>query len=313
MINVFRDLTQLPVFKNAVITIGTFDGVHTGHRQIIHLLNQEANEKGGESVIITFYPHPRKIIAQGKQDIKILNTLEEKTVLLQQAGVANLVVIPFDGAFAQQSANEYVEHFLVKKFHPHTIIIGYDHRYGQGRLGDYHLLEDLGEKFNYRVKEIPEHILNEVTVSSTRIRKALQDCRVAEANELLGYSYFFEGKVIKGNQLGRTIGYPTANVEVDDAEKLIPGNGVYAVQLQIDNGVQRYHGMMNIGTRPTIGGTRQTIEVNIFNFQTDIYSCTLKVHLVGYLRAEVKFDGLEMLKEQLAKDEENARYLLDAV
>ena len=313
MINVFRDLTQLPVFKNAVITIGTFDGVHTGHRQIIHLLNQEANEKGGESVIITFYPHPRKIIAQGKQDIKILNTLEEKTVLLQQAGVANLVVIPFDGAFAQQSANEYVEHFLVKKFHPHTIIIGYDHRYGQGRLGDYHLLEDLGEKFNYRVKEIPEHILNEVTVSSTRIRKALQDCRVAEANELLGYSYFFEGKVIKGNQLGRTIGYPTANVEVDDAEKLIPGNGVYAVQLQIDNGVQRYHGMMNIGTRPTIGGTRQTIEVNIFNFQTDIYSCTLKVHLVGYLRAEVKFDGLEMLKEQLAKDEESARYLLDAV
>ena len=313
MINVFRDLTQLPVFKNAVITIGTFDGVHTGHRQIIHLLNQEANEKGGESVIITFYPHPRKIIAQGKQDIKILNTLEEKTVLLQQAGVANLVVIPFDGAFAQQSANEYVEHFLVKKFHPHTIIIGYDHRYGQGRLGDYHLLEDLGEKFNYRVKEIPEHILNEVTVSSTRIRKALQDCRVAEANELLGYSYFFEGKVIKGNQLGRTIGYPTANVEVDDAEKLIPGNGVYAVQLQIDNGVQRYHGMMNIGTRPTIGGTGQSIEVNIFNFQTDIYSCTLKVHLVGYLRAEVKFEGLEMLKEQLAKDEENARYLLDAV
>ena len=313
MINVFRDLTQLPVFKNAVITIGTFDGVHTGHRQIIHLLNQEANEKGGESVIITFYPHPRKIIAQGKQDIKILNTLEEKTVLLQQAGVANLVVIPFDGAFAQQSANEYVEHFLVKKFHPHTIIIGYDHRYGQGRLGDYHLLEDLGEKFNYRVKEIPEHILNEVTVSSTRIRKALQDCRVAEANELLGYSYFFEGKVIKGNQLGRDIGYPTANVEVDDAEKLIPGNGVYAVQLQIDNGVQRYHGMMNIGTRPTIGGTGQSIEVNIFNFQNDIYSCTLKVHLVGYLRAEIKFEGLEMLKEQLAKDEENARYLLDAV
>ena len=311
MINVFRDLAQLPVFKNAVITIGTFDGVHTGHRQIIHLLNQEANETGGESVIITFYPHPRKIVAQGKQDIKILNTLEEKTALLQQAGVANLVVIPFDGAFAQQSANEYVEHFLVKKFHPHTIIIGYDHRYGQGRLGDYHLLEELGEKFNYKVKEIPEHILNEVTVSSTRIRKALKDCRVAEANELLGYLYFFEGKVIKGNQLGRTIGYPTANVEVEDAEKLIPGNGVYAVQLQIDNGVQRYHGMMNIGTRPTIGGIRQTIEVNIFDFQNDIYGCTLKVYLVAYLRVEVKFDGLDMLKEQLAKDEVNARGLLE--
>ena len=310
MINVFRDLEQLPVFKNAVITIGTFDGVHTGHRQIIQLLNQEAKEIGGESVIITFYPHPRKIIAQGKQDIKILNTLEEKTALLQQAGVANLVVILFDGAFAQQSAQEYVEHFLVKKFHPHTIIIGYDHRYGQGRLGDYHLLEDLGKKFNYKVKEIPEHILNEVTVSSTRIRKALQDCRVAEANELLGYPYFFEGKVIKGNQLGRTIGYPTANVEVEYAEKLIPGNGVYAVQLQIDNGEQRYNGMMNIGIRPTIGGTRQTIEVNIFDFQQDIYGCEIKVYLVGYLRGEIKFDGLEMLKEQLAKDETNARGLL---
>ncbi len=307
MIKVYRDLQQLPVFKNAVITIGTFDGVHTGHQQIIQLLEQEAENTGGQNVIITFYPHPRKIVAQGKLEIKILNTLAEKIDLLSNAGVSNLVVIPFDGAFAEQSAEEYVEHFLVEKFHPATIIIGYDHRFGKGRTGDYHLLEALGEKFGYAVKEIPEHVLNHVTVSSTKIRQALQNCQVQTANQLLGYPYFFEGKVIEGNKLGRTIGYPTANLLIEDAEKLVPKNGVYAVQVQVDNETPRINGMMNIGLRPTVDGTRQTIEVNIFDFDKDIYGHHLHVHLIKYLREEIKFNGLEQLKEQLAKDEANAR------
>ena len=310
MMKVYRDLQQLPLFKNAVITIGTFDGVHTGHQQIIQLLKNEAQKTGGESVIITFYPHPRKIVAQGKSDIKILNTLAEKIKLLNSQGVENLVVIPFDDAFAQQTAANYVEHFLVAKFHPKTIIIGYDHRFGNNRIGDYHLLENLGEKFNYQVKEIPEHMLNEVTVSSTRIRQALTNCDVATANQLLGYHYFFDGIIIQGNKLGRTIGFPTANVMVDDIEKLIPGNGVYAVQASIDGIPKLYHGMMNIGLRPTVDGTKKTTEVHLFDFDEDIYGSTLRVYLTAYLRGEIKFAGLENLKEQLAKDAQNAREVI---
>lgn len=307
MIKVYRDLQQLPIFQKAVITIGTFDGVHTGHRQIIQLLNQEAKEIGGESVIITFYPHPRKVVNNGKQEIQTLNTLKEKTALLDEAGVSNLVIIPFDETFAQQSANAYVEKFLVEKFHPHTIIIGYDHRFGNGRQGDYHLLEDLGKQFGFYVKEIPGHMLNEVAVSSTRIRHALQHCQLDEANELLGYPYYFEGHVIHGNKLGRTIGYPTANIQIEDGEKLIPGNGVYAVMVQINNEGIYLNGMMNIGLKPTIGGTRRSIEVNIFDFNQDIYGQNLRVHLIKYLREEQKFNQLEKLQEQLGKDEANSR------
>ena len=195
MIKVHKDLSHLPKFKNAVITIGTFDGVHTGHQQIIQLLKKEATAIGGETVIITFYPHPRKVIHDGKKEIFVLNTLEEKIELLNKQEVEHLVVIPFDENFALQSAGTYVEDFLVAKFHPKTIIIGYDHKFGNNRSGDYHLLEKLGEKFNYNVKEIPGHMQNEITVSSTRIREALQKCSILDANTLLGYPYFFEGNV----------------------------------------------------------------------------------------------------------------------
>lgn len=303
---VHRNLEQLPQFKKAVITIGTFDGVHLGHQQIIKLLKEEAAAIEGETIIITFYPHPRKIVTPVRSEVKVLNTLEEKIELLNKKGIEHLVVVAFDDVFANQTAKEYIENFLVKKFNPHTVIIGYDHKFGKNRSGDYHLLEKMGEKFNYKVKEIPEHVLNDVTISSTRIREALVKNNINTANTFLGYKYFFEGKVIEGNKLGRTISYPTANLVIEDEEKLVPGNGVYAVSLTVGLSKTVLKGMMNIGLRPTVDGTKRTIEVNIFDFDEDIYGKYIRVYLYAYLRGEVKFDGLSQLKEQLSKDKESA-------
>jgi riboflavin kinase/FMN adenylyltransferase len=223
--------------------------------------------------------------------------------------VKHLVVVAFDETFANQTAEEYVEQFLVKKFHPKTIIIGYDHKFGKNRSGDYHLLENLGEKFDYQVKEIPERVLNEITISSTKVREALLSSNIDTANNFLGYQYFFQGKVVEGNRLGRTIGYPTANLAIDIEEKLVPGNGVYAVTLKIENG-NVLNGMMNIGMRPTVNGTKRSIEVNILDFDEDIYGKNMKVFLHTYLRGEVKFEGLDKLKEQLARDAVKAREVL---
>lgn len=302
---VHRNIQNLPKFKNAVVTIGTFDGVHTGHQQIIAQLKQEAADINGETVIITFHPHPRKIVSA--KQLHILNTLEEKIELLEAMYVDHLVVVPFDDSFAHQSAEEYVKHFLFEKFLPHTVIIGYDHRFGKGRQGDYHLLEDYGKELGFIVKEIPEHVLNNITVSSTRIREALLQSDIQTANNYLGYHYFFEGTVVQGNKLGRTIGYPTANLRIEAEEKLIPGNGVYAVSVAIQHlKDQLFGGMMNIGMRPTVDGTKRTIEVNIFDFDEDIYGQTIRVYVKQYLRGEVKFSGLDALKEQLAKDKETA-------
>jgi riboflavin kinase/FMN adenylyltransferase len=302
MIQVHRDLEHLPHFKNAVVTIGTFDGVHVGHQQIIKLLKREASVIDGETVIITFHPHPRKVVSNGKSEIKILNTLQEKIELLDKIGVEHLVVVEFNDDFANQTAEEYVKNFLVKKFKPATIIIGYDHRFGKNRAGDYHLLEDYGMKFNYQVKEIPEHVLNEIIISSTRIREALQRSDVDTANKFLGYEYFFAGQVVEGNRLGRSIGYPTANLSIAEEDKLVPGNGVYAVKVTIGADETVFRAMMNIGVRPTVNGTKRTIEVNIIDFDKDIYGEVMKVYLFAYLRGEAKFKGLDALKEQLAKD-----------
>jgi len=305
---VHRELAgSLPEFRNAVVTIGTFDGVHKGHQQILHQLKEEAARINGETVIITFHPHPRKIISSVPGDVKLLNTLTEKKILLEQAGIDHLVVVPFDHHFANQSADEYITDFLYKYFRPHTIIIGYDHRFGKGRTGDYHLLETYGHQLGFTVKEITEQLLNEIAVSSTRIRKAITENDIATANAALGYPYFFEGLVVEGNQLGRTIGYPTANLHIGSEEKLIPGNGVYAVRAEIvDNPATYYGGMMNIGLRPTVDGKKRVIEVNIFDFNQDIYGQHLRIHVVQQLRSEIKFDGLEALKAQLAEDKKEA-------
>ena len=299
---VYNDIEQLPDFRNAVITVGTFDGVHTGHQQIIHLMTEEAAEINGETVIITFHPHPRKIISTGQTPLFLLNTLEEKISLLGKYGIDYLVVIPFTEAFSNLTADQYIRDFLVKTFHPNKIIIGHDHHFGKDRAGNYLLLEEKAHELKYKVKEIPEYMVHNNTISSTKIRTALQQGDIETANAYLGYDYFFNGTVMEGNKLGRTIGYPTANLGTTDENKLIPGNGVYAVTVKLSPPDNIFQGMMNIGIRPTVDGSNRVIEVNIFDFDKDIYGRILTITIMKYLRNEQKFEGLEGLKVQLAMD-----------
>ncbi len=355
---IYYHTDQLPAFRRAVITIGTFDGVHTGHVQILQQMRQEAARIDGETVIVTFYPHPRKVVKGGTAEVRLLNTLEEKIQLLSWQQVGHLVVVPFTAAFSEMTAGQYVKEFLLEKFHPHTVIIGYDHRFGKGRLGDYHLLEDFSRSEGFELQEIPVHLLDAVSVSYTRIREAIAGADIESANQLLGYPFFFSGQVMQGRQLGRTIGFPTANLRVGSPDKLIPGDGVYAVEVQIvddsmitltapdtipdtprtelplvssaipttysspadsepDTGLSpmpawmpfggiRWKGMMNIGVRPTVDGRERTIEVNIFDFNEDLSGRELRVFVSKYLRGEEKFDGLDALKAQLARDKENS-------
>jgi riboflavin kinase/FMN adenylyltransferase len=302
---VYRNLDTLPPFLNAVITIGTFDGVHLGHQKIIQQVLAESEASGGESVLITFNPHPRKIV-QPEKSLMQLTTMDERIELLKQQGINNMVIVPFTKEFSQQTALQYIHHFLVEKFHPSKIIIGYDHKFGNNREGDFRLLEQHASEFNYSVKEIDEELIQDAIISSTKIREALLQGNVKLAHSYLGYDYFFKGVVIEGNKLGRTIGYPTANLQMENPDKLVPGNGVYAVTCQLEGETRMLNGMMNIGTRPTVDGLNLMIEVNIFDFDEEIYGRHLKVWLKHYLRSEVKFSGIDALKEQLNKDEEEA-------
>lgn len=322
---IYYHIDDLPFFRKAVITIGSFDGVHSGHVQILEQLRAEASRIGGETVIVTFYPHPRKVVRGGSGEVRLLSTMEEKIQLLSWQGVDHLVVVPFTEIFSQQPAEQYIREFLLKKFRPHTIIIGYDHRYGRERQGDYHLLEQFSLTEGFALQEIPVHLLNAVSVSSTRIREAIEQADIHSANQLLGYPYFFSGQVVEGRRLGRTIGYPTANLAVDPG-KLVPADGVYAVEIAtVDSdaisltapttveapvtapwNATRFGGMMNIGMRPTVDGRARTIEVNIFDFNEDLYKRELRVVVRKFLRKEEKFAGLEELKTQLEMDRKNA-------
>src|SRR5258705_5778462 len=274
---VHRDIGNLPAFRNAVITIGTLDGVHMGHRQIIDKLKSEAIAINGETVIITFHPHPKKVVSSTILGIRLINTLDERIELLRQLGIDHLVVVPFTEAFANQTAEDYIKNFLIDKFHPHTIIIGYDHRFGRERLGDYKLLEKKAGEYKFLLKEIPKHILENISISSTRIREAILHNDIGTADKLLGYEFFFSGVVVHGDKMGRKLGYPTANLKIMDEEKIIPGNGIYAVYAEVENSSEKLKSMMSIGFRPTVDGTKRVIEVNIFDFSKEIYDQTLKV------------------------------------
>lgn len=307
---VYRDIDSLPSFRNAVITIGTFDGVHMGHRQVIQRLKTEAAIANGETVIITFHPHPRKVVSSAILGIRLINTLEERIELLRDMGIDHLVVVPFTDAFANQPAENYLTDFIVGKFYPHTIIIGYDHRFGRDRLGDYRLLEKRAAQYGYRLKEIPKHVLENIAISSTNIREAILHSDIATANKLLGYEFFFSGEVVHGDKLGRKLGYPTANLKITNEEKIIPGNGIYAVYVSLDNAADKMKGMMSIGFRPTVDGKKRVAEVNIFDFDKEIYGQTLTVYVKKYLREEVKFDGLEALVKQIDQDKVNSLLVL---
>jgi riboflavin kinase/FMN adenylyltransferase len=297
---VFFNIEQVPRLQNAVITIGTFDGVHLGHRTILKNVVDRAAEIGGESVLITFEPHPRKLLFPG-QPLWFITPLEQKLKLVTEIGIQHIVVVPFTKAFSELSASEYVEDFLIKTFQPHTIIIGYDHRFGHDRTGDIHLLEQLRSRYNYELIEIKAQLIDEAAVSSTKIRKALKDGQVQEAAHMLGRDYNMRGAVVRGAQLGRTIGYPTANIRLNEPEQIVPGIGVYAVRVIHED--TTYKGMLSIGYNPTVTNDRSIkIEVNIFDFNKDIYDRIIEISFVARLRDEVKFNGLDALKEQLHRD-----------
>jgi len=301
---VFYDIEHLPDFINPVLTIGTFDGVHYGHKTILQEVVTHAHQVDGESIVITFEPHPRKLLFPG-QPLKLITPLEQKLKLIEATGIRHIVVAPFTKAFSQLSAKEYISQFLVERFHPQTIIIGYDHHFGHDRTGDINLLKDLQKEFDYKVIEIPPQLIDEATVSSTKIRNALNEGRVHDAAHMLERTYTLKGKVIEGKKIGRTIGYPTANLQPLDFDQLIPANGIYAVSVKWKD--KTFGGMLSIGFNPTVTDDKKRhIEVNIFDFDEMIYDEIIEISFVKWLRPEEKFASLEELKQQLALDKANA-------
>jgi len=290
--------------KPTIVTIGTFDGVHLGHKKILEQLISSARSQNCESLVLTFFPHPRTVL-QADTEMKQLNTLEEKITLLEELGIDHLVIHPFDTTFSRLTAEEFVKQVLVDTFKIKKIIIGYDHRFGRNRTANIDDLIEFGQKFGFEVEQISAKEINEVSISSTKIRNALTEGTIELANNYLGYNYALTGIVIKGKQLGRTIGYPTANIKIEEEYKLIPQNGVYVVKSNIEG--MPLFGMMNIGTRPTVGGISQTIEIHFFDFNKDLYDKKITVSLLKNLRSEQKFESLDALKNQLSIDKTMAQ------
>ncbi|MNU30220.1 Riboflavin biosynthesis protein RibF [compost metagenome] len=305
--SVFFATHDLPAFRNPVLTIGSFDGVHEGHQKIIKHVVDRAKSVAGESILLTFEPHPRKII-QPDQPLGLLSSLEEKIARITAEGIDHIIVIPFSRDFSMMSAEDYVIDFLYNTFKPHTIIIGYDHHFGHNRSGNIHTLKEMLPG-SVQVIEIAEHLIHEADVSSTKIRKAIMQGQIATATEMLGRTYGFEAVVVHGNKIGRTIGYPTANLQPTYGDILVPGIGIYAVKVQHKDRV--YKGMMSIGKRPTVTDDNiVTLEVNILDFNEDIYGEKLYVEFIAYVRGEEKFSGLEELKARIAQDELEIRAVL---
>ncbi|MBC7412934.1 MAG: bifunctional riboflavin kinase/FAD synthetase [Bacteroidia bacterium] len=305
---VYRHYNEFVSHNNAVVTTGTFDGVHNGHLQIIHRLNIVAKAIGGESVIFTFDPHPRRVLQPHDNDLLELNTLNEKIELLRQAGVQHLIIQPFTEEFSRISSLDFIRKIIVGQLGTKRLVIGYDHRFGRNREGAFEHLKEFGPVYGFEVEELSAQLTDDVTVSSTKIRKALLAGEITNANNYLGYTYFATGTVVTGAQLGRTIGFPTANIVLDYIHKLIPCNGVYAVQARHNSVL--YNGVCNIGTRPTVDGTTRKIEVHLFDFNVSIYNEKLQIYFVAKIRNEQKFESIDALKVQIACDAAVAKKLL---
>ena len=303
---IFNDLNTISEIPNPVVTIGTFDGVHLGHQKILQTLLDEAKGVDGESVLLTFYPHPRMILFPESHGMKLLQTQAEKMEKLSEYGLHNLIIYPFSFDFSRLTALEFVRDILVDKLHVRKIVIGYDHQFGKNREGNIDYLKEIAEMYEFEVIEIPAQDIDEVNVSSTKIRDALLQGDVDRASVFLGRPYELSGKVVRGRALGRTIGFPTANIDVNSDLKLVPAIGVYAVEVLVDGHVHR--GMLNIGRRPTIVSTDDVnLEVHILDFQEDIYDKMMTIRFLSRVRDEQKFDSVEALKEQLQKDEKFVR------
>ena len=305
---IYNCIKDFQPVENPVVTIGTFDGVHIGHQSIFRKMVEDANKINGETVVITFFPHPRIVLGLDSENLRFINTQERKINRIEEAGIDYLIIIPFTKEFASISSEDFIRDFVVEKVHPVKIVTGYDHQFGKNRQGDFDMLAEMGEKFNFEVERVDVQEANDIAISSTKIRKLLEAGKVNAANGLLGYEYAINGNVVRGKAIGRDIGFPTANIEVSDEYKLIAAVGVYACRVQYMG--RMYKGMSNIGYRPTIDHGELTIEVNIFNFDQQLYGEEIIIYFVDRMRDERKFESLDALKEQLVKDKIKALNIL---
>jgi riboflavin kinase / FMN adenylyltransferase len=307
-VKVDSSIDEFPGLPNAIVTIGTFDGVHTGHQHIISRLVDLADEEKGETVLLTFFPHPRMVLQPEDNDLKLITTMKEREELLRSYGIDHLIIQPFSKEFSRISATEFVRDVLIKKIGTKTLVIGYDHHFGRNREGSYKDLEEMAPIYKFRLEEIPEHVIDHIAVSSTKIRNSLFSGDVKTANTLLGHDFSLRGTVIRGEQFGKTLGFPTANLEITENYKLIPADGIYAVMIDLEE--EKYKGMLYIGNRPALNGKYKSIEVNIFNLDKDIYGKTLQVYLKDRIRGDMYFSDINQLKEKMKEDQRNATKIL---
>lgn len=305
---IINNSIQARNIKNAVVTTGTFDGVHLGHQAIFKEMRRLAQEIGGETVVVTFHPHPRQVLSIGTERLRFICSQEEKLKKIEEFGIDNVLIIPFTKEFASTPSEDFIKDYIIDSIHPSIIVVGYDHHFGKNRMGDYEMLTQLGKQYNFRTVQVEAQDVNEVAVSSTKIRNFLWAGNVKAANELLGYPYSVTGTVVEGNKIGRTIGFPTANLDIPNEYMMINNPGVYACQTMIDG--KPYNAMANTGLRPTVEDRTNgdfIIEVNIFDFNGDLYGKTLKVWFLDRIRDEEKFKGLEALKAQLEQDRKKVK------
>jgi riboflavin kinase/FMN adenylyltransferase len=302
-LKITHNFSNFSTSKKTVVTIGTFDGVHIGHQKIIEQLLNASKKKNEISVLLTFFPHPRMVL-QKDSGIKLINTIKEKSKLLENFGLDELVIHPFDKEFSRLTAFEFVRDILVNKFNISKLVIGYDHHFGKNREGNFEQLQEYGSMFGFKLEEIPVQNLNDISISSTKIRHSLNAGDIKKANNYLGYHFMLSGTVVSGNRLGSKIGFPTANITIEESYKIIPKSGSYIVKSTIDDEI--YFGMMNIGNRPTVDGTIETIEVHFFNLEQDLYGKKISVELLNFLREEHKFESVQSLQTQLHLDKRNS-------
>lgn len=305
---IIKNIDEIPALKNPVVTVGSFDGVHLGHKAIIKKTIDLARKINGVSVAVTFSPHPQEVLHPDRNDFFILNTTEEKSLLLNSMGVDYLIIIPFTREFASLPYEQFVKNYLAERLKTNTLVIGYDHHFGNNREGTIAHLSQLGHQYHFNVEEVMAQFVKGTAVSSTKIRKALIDGDIGLANMFLEYPYMISGNVVKGNGLGKKLDFPTANIDADDKSKLLPADGAYAARIEVSG--KEFCGMLNIGMRPTVGGTSRVIEANIFDFSSDIYEERIKTHFIERMREEIKFNSINELRGQLLKDKEKALKIL---
>ena len=305
---IHEGLADFPSIPNAVVTSGTFDGVHVGHQKILSRLNELAKKNKGETVLLTYWPHPRLVLYPKEHHLRLLSTFDEKVSLLRDFGIDHLIVLPFTPEFSQMSSVDFIQQILVDKIQTKCLVIGYDHKFGKNREGSFDYLQAHSEELGFAIEEISRQDIDDMGVSSSKIRIALESGDLPTATSYLGRPYSLTGEVVIGQQIGRSIGFPTANIQVKDDYKLLPKNGVYAVTVQVED--QQYKGMLNLGNRPTVSGEQKTIEVHLFDFAGDLYHKSLSVNFIQFLREEKKFADLAALKDQLILDQEKALHEL---